>query len=145
MAADDARRELTDEGRADITRMTGILRRTAWKITEICASPLLRTRQTAAIIDETLGGPGVNTAPWLSPGLKIATCLDEINARGPNDAMVWVFHAPDVGRVSAALLGLPETSFYFTPGTMLALNMPVPGPEGRVMLVWQLQPELLRA
>lgn len=142
-AADDASRELTDQGRQDIGNMAGILKGTGWNFTEIVASPLVRTRQTAAIIDEVLGGPGANTAAWLAPGVNLAACLDEINARDPNDALIWVFHAPDVQRLAATLLGLSESSFYFSPGTMLALNMPVPRPEGRTMIVWKLQPNLL--
>lgn len=143
MAASDESRELTERGRQDVAAMSGLLRNTGWRFTEVIASPLVRTQQTAAIINEELNGPGVNTGRWLAPGIDAAACLDEINARDPNDAMIWVFHAPDVSRMAATLLQLPDQAFYFSPGTMLALNMPVPRPEGRAMLIWKMQPELL--
>ncbi len=142
----DFERRLTATGRADAARMARLLQSTGWSISEIRTSPLVRTRETGALLAENL--PDSSAQPVvesrLEPGFDLDGALDLFTEVDANAVAVWVFHAPDVQRLSAALLGLRESAFYFSPGTMLALNLPVPSAAGRGMLVWKAQPEYLR-
>lgn len=143
----DYERRLTETGRADAARMARLLNSTGWQVSEIRTSPLVRTRETGALLAENLQSQGVLPAvdSRLEPGFELNGALDLFTEVEANTVAVWVFHAPDVQRLSSALLGLRESAFYFSPGTMLALNLPVPRAAGRGMLIWSAQPEYLRA
>ena len=141
---DDFHRNLTDRGRADVARVTGLIRATGWNVTEIRSSPVLRAQQSAAIIAETLGGFSVQTEPALAPGLDLDQAIEMLDVEPNSNAVVWVFHAPCVSRLASHLTGLAESCFYFPAGTMMALNLPLPAPVGRSILCWAIPPEFLR-
>lgn len=142
----DFDRRLTETGRADAARMARLLQSTGWQVSEIRTSPLVRTRETGTLIAENLTNSPAQpeVAAQLEPGFAMDGALDLFIEVDANAVAVWVFHAPDVQRLSAALLGLRESAFYFSPGTMLALNLPASQPAGRGMLIWKAQPEYLR-
>lgn len=146
---DDDSRALTAQGRSDASRMARLLSGCHWGMLHIRHSPLLRATQTAEIVAQTLSklngkAPQPETDSRLKPGADIEdyeTIFYEDRAGGCN---LWVFHSPEVMQVAAWLTGLRDSGFYFTPGSMLALNVPQPNPAGRAMVVWQAQPEYLR-
>ena len=145
-AINDFNRNLTSQGQADITKLTALIRATGWNIVEILTSPLVRTRQTADIIARELGSPISPTEEKaLAPGVDMDEILGLLDREANSDAAIWAFHAPDVSRVAALFTGVPESHLYCPPGTMIALNLPLPAPEGRGMLVWKMQPEYFRA
>jgi phosphohistidine phosphatase SixA len=134
--------------------MARLLAATGWAITRIRTSPLVRTCESGAILSEGLRefranselplAPEVITEKRLAPGFDLDTALQILDEHQSNDVAVWIFHAPDVQRLAAELVGLRESAFYFTPGSMLALNLPLPQPAGKALLVWEAQPEYLR-
>lgn len=146
---DDFQRRLTDTGRSDVARMGRFIAATGWKIGEVRTSPLVRTKETGDLLSKSMAAAGAGT-PRLSeeqrlgPGFDIEDALDLFDEIDANSVAVWVFHAPDVMRLAGSLTGLRESGFYFTPGSVLALNLPLPRPTGRGMIVWQLQPEYIR-
>jgi phosphohistidine phosphatase len=145
---DDFNRELTDKGRNDVAAMARLLGATNWKVTEICSSPLVRAKQTASIICETLKSKlslSVREDQRLAPGLDFTQINDMIHPETPSCAVVWVFHSPDVIRLSSFLTGVGETCFYFPPGGMLALNVPPSINNCKAMIIWNMQPEYLNA
>ncbi len=147
---DDFQRRLTDTGRSDVARMGRFIAGTGWKVGEVRTSPLARTKETGDQLTRSLanaggGNPRLSEEPRLAPGFAIDDALDIFDELDANSVSIWIFHAPDVMRLAGALTGLREGGFYFTPGSVLALNLPFPRPTGRGMIVWQLQPEYIRA
>lgn len=144
---DDTTRHLTESGRADIRRMSALISSTGWKVKEIRSSPVLRARETAGLIAAEISRTGdsvENTEePLLAPGVDPATTRALLNGDRGSDALIWVFHSPDVKRVSGYLTGLSAESFYFPPGTMLALNLAPAHPEEQAILIWIMQPEYI--
>jgi phosphohistidine phosphatase len=144
----DFERNLTEEGRIETVKQTRIIQSTGWRITDIRTSPLNRTVQTGSVIQSelsNLSGQNVKIIPEvrLSPGIDVTKIDDLITSYQTNDTAIWIFHMPDVARVAAYILNQPESQFYFTPGTMLALNLPVPAWKGRSMMIWMMQPEYM--
>lgn len=145
---DDFNRSLTEQGNADIQAMSNLLNATGWKVTEVRSSPLVRAKQTAAIIHQTLQSrlqTDLIEDARLSPGVDLSSISEMIHPESPSCAIVWVFHSPDVIRLSSYLTGVGETCFYFPPGGMLALNVPPSIENCRAMIIWNMQPEYLNA
>ena len=139
----DFERRLTETGRADAARMARLAQATGWQIARVRTSPLVRARETGSIVAETLGIAS-QTEPLLTSGMDPGESLSLFDGIDSNTVEIWVFHAPDVQSLSAELMGVRESAFYFTPGAMLALNLALPRPSGRGMLIWNAQPEYLR-
>ncbi|MEQ9365551.1 MAG: histidine phosphatase family protein [Leptospirales bacterium] len=150
----DFERRLTPTGRSDVQRMTRLAAATGWRFQDIRTSPLIRTRETGALLGEhfvslretgaTVSDPTITSEARLEPGFDLDGALDLFTGMDSNAVAIWVFHAPDVQRLAAALVGVREDAFYFTPGAMLALNLNMPRPAGRGMIIWNAQPEYLR-
>lgn len=144
---DDDSRNLTAEGRRDIALQSGMIRSTGWQVSLIRCSPVLRARQTAEIIaaglGSTYGGKEIQIEPLLAPGLDPIGCESLLTGRMSSSAEIWVFHAPDVKRLTGHLIGISGESFYFPPGTMVALNLAKSGE--KAILILSLQPEYIRA
>lgn len=144
----DSDRQLTTRGYHDLNRQTCHLNGCGWKFTDIRCSPVLRARQTAESIAKNYkfhSGMNleVHAEKALSPGFIIEDAVELLQYYSQSDSSIWVFHAPDVIRLSSYLLGLSESAFYFPPGAMIGLNLPLPVVKGRSMLIWMLQPEFL--
>lgn len=143
----DFDRRLTDRGITDIGKMAIQLAGTGWNFRDIRHSPLVRTSQTAKIVQERLEMNTEIMVPIyeerkLSPGFPVADVVpDLLSEYEYKDAALWVFHAPEVSIVASHILGLPERCFYFPPGAMLALNLSLPVYQERSMLIWMMQPE----
>lgn len=144
---DDYTRQLTPQGRQDADRMAALLSGCGWDIRHIQHSPLHRTTETAEIIQAHLHKKNVSVerepAAALAPGLDVDDAMDILMGADNSECRLWIFHAPDVARMGSYLTGLPESAFYFPPGTMLALNLPLPHPRHRSMLIWHMQPDYL--
>ena len=144
-SADDFNRVLTPRGRDDIAMMSALIRSTGWTIGRIACSPLVRARQTADVLAERLNhSAGTEVSHSIAPGFQPDGAAAELDAGGGSEAHIWCFHAPDVARMASYLTGLSDGGFYFTPGTMLALNLPSAAPDGRSLIVWKMQPEFMR-
>ena len=145
LGGNDADRALTATGRADIKRAAQLVSATGWNVTDIVTSPLRRTVETGHVLADGLKTQvSARADATLAPGMEPRDALTLVGDSPSSDAVIWVFHAPDVLHVSALLTGSPEGSFYFTPGTMLALNLSFPGPAGRSLVIFSLPPEFLR-
>ena len=144
---DDSRRELTDLGRSDVATLSRIIKNTGWDVAEVRSSPVLRAQQTAEIIAETLSFEKENiiTENVLRPGVIPDEALGLLENTGSSNAVVWVFHAPDVSIVSSFFTDIPDSRFYWPPGTMLAMNLSASNQQGRAMPIWIIQPEYMRS
>jgi len=141
----DYERPLTAAGRKRLAQMVGKLATRGFAPEVIATSPLVRCHQTAEIIAEGVSGsPEVIQRDELVPGSDLVGLLEWTNrAAGHCDQVAWVGHAPDVGRLAAALIGDSQVRIRFAKGAVAAVQFPgVPAPdEGQ--LRWLVTAKLL--
>jgi phosphohistidine phosphatase len=98
----DELRELTETGRAQARELARLLDGSPSRPTLVLTSPLLRARQTAAVIGEELELP-VLVDSRLAPGATAATLRAAIvGLVGP---VATVGHQPDCSEIAVALTG----------------------------------------
>lgn len=150
--ADDAKRPLSLRGQEDSLLLARFLYATGWSLDESLASPLLRARQSQQILSQKLKELGGLASSYserveekLKPGLpSIGIVAEILEAKDKRSCMLWILHAPDVASLASAFTGAPVSSYYFTPGSMLALNLTLPELTKKATQIWQNQPEYLR-
>ena len=123
---DDALRPLTEKGRDRFARMTAALYPRGLRPQLIVTSPILRCVQTAEILASAVGGEAkVFHRNELRPGgdPKHLLAWTEEHASGL-EQVAWVGHAPDVGYLTAALIGLDNGWLEMKKGAIAALGFP---------------------
>jgi len=121
---DDDQRPLTDEGAERFTRVVEALGRRGFAPEVVATSPLVRCRQTAEIVAGGVPGrPEVVELDALEPGSDLAGLLDWTAQQADRYRQVaWVGHAPDVGRLTALLIGAAEGGIRFAKGAVAAID-----------------------
>jgi phosphohistidine phosphatase len=104
----DALRALTAEGRAQARSLGERLRDGGVRPSAILTSPLLRARETGALLARELGAE-VAVDERLAPGASAEHVAAAASERG--GTVVAVGHQPDCSRIAAALTGGPEPEF----------------------------------
>ena len=141
---DDSQRPLTAEG---ITRFEQVARHLAaagFAPTAIATSPLVRCRQTAAILSAAVAEkPPIHEVHALAPGSDLGDLLDWTQQfRGQGD-VAWVGHVPDVGLLTAALLGDSNANIRFAKGACAAIRFEGDLAPGAGALYWHATAKLL--
>jgi phosphohistidine phosphatase len=142
---DDSLRPLTAEGGSRFARMVEALVPRGLAPQLIVTSPMLRCRQTAEILAAALGKKSeLIQEEELLPGgdPKHLLAATEEHAFGL-DRVAWVGHAPDVGYLAAALLGLDNGWLEFKKGAIAALGFPGSPELGRGELRWLVTAKIL--
>ncbi len=150
---DDHNRRLTPRGKIDVSIMAAVLAATGWKIGSILCSPLVRTQETRDLLAEKLGDPGnlypsclIEVDQRLQPGFSAKDAEELLLASKGSHSSVWIFHAPDISHLAAYFTGMPPENYYFTPGSMLALNIQANKQHNHNtgIQIWHSQPEYMR-
>jgi phosphohistidine phosphatase len=104
----DELRPLTPAGREQARSLGERLRESGVRPDAILTSPLLRARETAALLARELD---VEAVPddRLAPGATADQITSAVDGRG--ETVVVVGHQPDCSRIAAALTGGPEPDF----------------------------------
>lgn len=125
---DDAGRPLTDEGRKRFARQVKALAQNGFAPDVVVTSPLVRCRQTAEIVVKQVDGkPRLIERLELVPGSNLAGLLDwTIHDLADQESVAWVGHAPDVGDMTAALIGDGSVAIRFAKGAIAAIDFPGP-------------------
>jgi phosphohistidine phosphatase SixA len=122
----DFDRKLTPKGLEQAAKAGKFCLRNGLLPDVIITSPVVRARQTAAIIAETTGCDLIEES-WLACGMAPADCLGEIAAYSRKDLILLVGHEPDFSSAIAGLLGLPDPSALKIRKTSLTvLDLPEP-------------------
>jgi phosphohistidine phosphatase len=142
---DDSLRPLTAEGRKRFARMVAALVPRGLAPQLIVTSPMLRCVQTAEILAEALGEKTkvvqeIELLPGGDP--KHLLARTEEHAAGL-ERVAWVGHAPDVGYLAAALLGLDTGWLEFKKGAIAAIGFPGSPELGRGELLWLVTAKIL--
>ncbi len=117
----DPERPLSDQGRADVERLTGFLGRSGIRVQHILHSGKLRAWQTAQLLAPLLAeGEPLEAHDGLSPNDSPETFFETL---GDDDVLV-AGHMPFVSRAVSVALGLDEdrTVVDFQPGSVAVLQ-----------------------
>lgn len=138
----DSTRPLTSKGRKFFEEFTERIFRSTPAPDLILHSPYLRTEQTAEILAKVLDLPqDRNRAEsLLAPGAMAARVIPAINSLG-SDRMALVGHNPDVGALTASLIG--GGSFEFKKGSIACIEFMDKVHTGLGRLVWFVSPKLI--
>jgi len=142
---DDAARPLSARGVARARRAAEGLRRIAPRPLQVLASPLERTRHTAAILTKFAGWPDALPCMQLRPGASTQALLTLL-AQRTDACLAVVGHEPDLSRLLAACLPGKASGAAFAlrkMGVALVL-FPRSARLGAGELQWLLVPRLLR-
>jgi phosphohistidine phosphatase SixA len=104
----DEDRVLTEHGRRQAAELGERLARDGVEIDTLLSSPVLRARQTAALIAEPAG-----VTPESDPRLGFGAHADGLReaVAGRGETVVVVAHEPDCGTIHASLTGGDVTPF----------------------------------
>lgn len=118
----DDLRPLTKAGRKRFGKVVSRLAERGFAPQHIAVSPLVRCRETAEIIAEFVPGePKVTVVEALSPGSSLEPLIQWTREQGAED-VAWVGHAPDVGELTAALIGDGSAALRFSKGAIAAID-----------------------
>lgn len=142
---DDGQRPLTDEGRERFARLVRKLAKRGFAPELIATSPLVRCRQTAEIVAQGVpGDPAVIERDELVPGSDLAGLLEWTSREaGDHHQVAWVGHAPDVGRLTASLIGESQGWVRFAKGAVAAIQFEGLPASGEGELRWLLTAKML--
>jgi phosphohistidine phosphatase len=121
---DDAQRPLTNQGRRRYAEMVEILSRRGMRPSLIAASPMVRCRETAKILADGLPDrPEIIERLELLPHGDLKSLFSwTARQADENPQIAWIGHAPDVGQITAALIGQPNASLSFAKGATAAVR-----------------------
>lgn len=100
----DHLRELIPEGIKEMRTAAPLVKRLNLKVTHLYSSPLVRARQTAEILAESLGIE-VEIKPEVGPGFRRSAVERIVRDLHPNSAVMFVGHEPDFSTVLGELTG----------------------------------------
>ena len=141
---DDSKRPLTAQGIARVRKEAKALDVLGVNIQHVIASPLLRTKQTADTLAETLKShPSVTTSDALAPAGTPAAVVQELARHLRKGSIALVGHEPNIGELAARLIGA-RTPLEFKKGAICRIDFEIPPPKGTGQLRWFVTPRMLR-
>lgn len=142
---DDSKRPLTSAGMSKLRKEAKALNALEVGFDLIITSPLVRTRQTAEIIAETLQvKPQVVSSDALAPAGTPAAVVQEIARHAKKARIALVGHEPNLGELAGRLVGA-KSPIEFKKGAICRIDFDVLPPKGYGQLRWFLPPKVLRA
>ncbi len=148
--SEDFSRTLTSKGRQDAEKSAHFFCGTNWTVQKILSSPLTRTQETRKIFTKVLLVKKYHLSPSfqegveksLKPGFSWEKMGDLLDVEA-NSCVVLIFHAPDIAHLASHFTSMPVSNYYFSPGSMIALNLTQDTIQGRAIQIWQSQPDFL--
>jgi len=132
----DAERELEPEGAERYMRVVQTLAERGFAPEIIATSPYVRCQQTAEIISRVAEpSPEIISTEALAPGSDL-NALCQWSRQTGCDKICWVGHAPDVGIMTAALVGDQHANIRFAKGTVAAVRFDSDVAYGAGELTW---------
>ena len=141
---DDSKRPLTERGIARFKEAVAGLVTLDAAIDEIFTSPLVRAKQTAALLSAGVGGePPVKPLEALSPGHEPREVMTELAHAAKRRRIALVGHEPGLGELGAHLIGASRPLVFRKGGVC---RVDIQGLDGKRpgSLIWFVPPKLLR-
>lgn len=143
---DDSLRPLTAEGKREMVLVAKGLKVAARDIDVLASSPLVRAKQTAAIVAEAYRIEHVEEVDALAPDAPPEKVLRWLRARGNDEVVAVVGHEPQLGVLVTWLLsGQRETRIVLKKGGACRVDFASSPAAGRGVLRWLMTPVQLRA
>jgi phosphohistidine phosphatase len=142
---DDDLRPLTADGTERFAQVVKQLARRGVAPGVIGASPLVRCVETARVLAAGLADrPKVVELDELRPDGDVTALLQwTMRQADKREEIAWVGHAPDVGRLTAALIGERDGLIHFVKGAVAAVRFDGPPALGGGELQWLVTAKLL--
>lgn len=142
---DDFQRPLTPEGINRFAKMVEVLAQRGFSPELVATSPLVRCRQTAELVAQGLSArPELVELKDLAPGSDLQRLLSWTRDKANKcQQLAWVGHAPDVGHLTAALIGGQGGWFRFAKGAVAAIRFARLPELGEGELRWLVTAKLL--
>jgi phosphohistidine phosphatase len=141
---DDAKRPLTSKGVARMRQIVRGLRHLDIVLDLVLTSPLVRARQTAALLVEGLKPvPTLVVTPALTPGTPPAQTAEALAEFRKARRVALVGHEPGIGELAAWLVGA-NTPVPFKKGGICRIDVASFPPTGSGQLIWLATPRMLR-
>lgn len=141
---DDSERPLTKHGKRQMRRIARGLRRMVKSLDVLCASPLVRAQQTAAIVAEAYGELQVATVPSLAPESEPDAFADWLGRQRIAESVAAVGHDPHLGMLVTWLVaGRMEPRVDIEKGGAVLLDVKGAPRAMCATLLWALTPAML--
>lgn len=139
----DARRALTDQGRAKLRLVLDRARLANVSPSLILTSPYVRATQTAELAAEILGyGKAVVRTDALLPSSSAAAVWRELCNHGGERAVLVAGHEPLLSESASYLLGSERVIVEIKKGSLLSIEIEKLNREPAGVLKWMLTPRL---
>ena len=142
---DDSKRPLTNQGISRLRKEAKALAELGVEFDQILTSPLVRTRQTADILGESMKSkPPVTNSDALAPaGTPAAVIQDLAKIAKKGSRVAVVGHEPNMGELAARLI-CARSPMEFKKGAIFRIDFDVRPPKGLGQLQWFVPPRMLR-
>jgi phosphohistidine phosphatase len=143
---DDRQRPLTPEGIAKFRKAALGLARFAGPVERLLTSPLVRTRETATLLERVAKWPAAIEAAELAPGRTPAQALKLIRDQS-TETVALVGHEPNLAELLAVSVAGPGIAMAceLKKGGAACLTFAAEPRPGQARLEWLLTPKALRA
>lgn len=147
---DDGERPLSPEGMVRARKAASGLRHITERPQCVLSSPLIRAKQTAAILTEKAGWPQAEECPALGPDESPEEVFAALATR-KEKIIAMVGHQPSLGKLLAACLppqvlgGISPQAFEFKKMGVALVSFAKGARAGGGTLQWLLPPRILRA
>jgi phosphohistidine phosphatase len=142
---DDSFRELTPDGIQRYTKVVKALAECGFSPDRVVTSPYTRCRQTAEIIASNVASnPEIDELDALTPGSELEPLLEwSVEHAQNSESFCWVGHSPDVGWLTAAMIGDVAARIRFAKGAVAAIGFANDIDAGAGELYWLATAKLL--
>jgi phosphohistidine phosphatase len=141
---DDSKRPLTSAGIARLRKEAKALDALGVAFDLIVSSPLVRAKQTADTLAETLKSqPTVVLSDALTPAGTPGAVFQELAKHTRKARIALVGHEPNMGELAAKLIGA-RAPLAFKKGAICRIDFEVFPPKGVGQLRWFVTPKMLR-
>ena len=141
---DDSKRPLTERGIARFKEVVKGLCELDVAVDEVFTSPLIRAKQTADVLAAGISGkPSVKLLDALAPGHTSAQVMSQLAKAAKRRRIVLVGHEPDLGELSAHLLGA-QRAVPFKKGGVCRIDVESLTSRRAGSLIWFATPKMLR-
>jgi len=141
---DDSKRPLTERGIARFKEVVTGLGSLEVAIDEVFTSPLIRAKQTADVLAAGITGkPSVKLLEALAPGHTAAQVMSQLAKAAKRRRIALVGHEPDLGELSAHLLGA-QRAVPFKKGGVCRIDVESLTSRRAASLIWFATPKMLR-
>jgi phosphohistidine phosphatase len=144
--SDDSKRPLTPEGKKKMKEIAAGLVKAGFDLDWIVTSPLVRARETAAIVADELGSRvPLDACEALRPGESPESLIAYLAKQAGRKRVLVVGHEPDLSELATRLIGAGRhANLAFKKGGCCLITFLEFPPKSPGQLVWWLTPKLMR-